>query len=247
MVPQWDEHLFPLNPPQAFVSWLDPLPLDERYNVVDYCTNCGGRGWVTRTETYSEYVDGKYETRTREVQETCSVCAGTGYLEYQQVLNTQWQTVWPAATAPDTPMAEFFEGAEERVYYRMRFVEDREEIHESGQGDGIEQDLADDLDASAQRLRSQYEECAEEVERLHDGIVYRADFQVTGFWTLCIHFSGLPGKVGWFFGKRPEFYFPRLPLSLSKLGTLIFLGPLGVIGAGFLVFSMSEYLPAVLP
>lgn len=46
-------------------------------------------------------------------------------------------------------------------------------------------------------------------------------------------FLHLSGRVGWFFGRRPEFYFPQLPLSWSMVGTLVFLPPLAVYWAVF--------------
>jgi len=42
---------------------------------------------------------------------------------------------------------------------------------------------------------------------------------------LRIEYQRLPGEVGWFFGRRPEFYFPTLPLSWSAVGTALFVMP----------------------
>lgn len=65
------------------------------------------------------------------------------------------------------------------------------------------------------------------VEKLHDGYLYRADFQIGSFRMIMIKFLNLGGSFGWFFGKRPEFYFPKLPLSYSAVIAILMLPPLG--------------------
>ena len=78
------------------------------------------------------------------------------------------------------------------------------------------------------------------------GLRYRADFQICGFRTIRIQFRQLGGRVGWFFGKRPEFYFPRLPLSYETVATFVFLPPL-VIALAALMVQYTAYLQSTLP
>src|SRR5207253_2245682 len=88
-VPWWDLKLFPLHAPAGFVNHIDPLGLGEEYNVVVCCGGCGGSGQVTRTVTEyrTEYYtdsNGQSASRqvaeSRQVQETCSMCTGSGRL-----------------------------------------------------------------------------------------------------------------------------------------------------------------------
>jgi hypothetical protein len=85
------------------------------------------------------------------------------------------------------------------------------------------------------------------VEKLHDGVVYRSDFQVTGFCVLRIRFRKLPGKVGWFFGARPEFYFPALPLSWGMVGTIVLVLPFLLMTAQMAILEVAARLHQYLP
>jgi hypothetical protein len=244
----WDERLFPVRPPQGYVDWLDPLALGSEWDRVSLhgpcggtgrvrCGSCGGAGSVRVTETETYFSNGQSQTRNREVVRTCQGCCGSGEttclpcgghgrMVYSRTLNTQWQRLLPAVVAPEVPMPGLLEDAEERVYYRLPLVENRTALNVPAVTDGIDADLEDELAQAARALARQHRRHAGLVEAVHDGVIYRADFQVTGFWTLCIDFLRLRGKVGWFFGARPEFYFPLLPLSWGKLGTALFLPPL---------------------
>jgi hypothetical protein len=82
---------------------------------------------------------------------------------------------------------------------------------------------------------------------LHDGTIYRADFQVTGYWVLKIGFRWLPGKVGWFFGRRPEFYFPALPLGWGTVGTVLFVLPFLTMTVLLAGMAAIKWLNLVLP
>jgi hypothetical protein len=55
-----------------------------------------------------------------------------------------------------------------------------------------------------------------------------------------IRFAFLRSRSGWFFGKRPEFHFPRVPIGWATLATWLFLSPLALLiwlatAAGMLV------------
>jgi hypothetical protein len=84
------------------------------------------------------------------------------------------------------------------------------------------------LRQAARALAALHSRHAASVEQLHQGVVYRADFRVCGFRAVRMAFRNLAGRVGWFFGKRPEFYFPRLPLSWAAVATSVFLPPLAI-------------------
>jgi Gpi18-like mannosyltransferase len=71
-------------------------------------------------------------------------------------------------------------------------------------------------------------EHTQSVLSLKGGRLYKADFQVCGFRAIHIVFNELGGRDGWFFGKRPEFYFPRLPLCYATIGVILFLPPLAL-------------------
>jgi hypothetical protein len=243
-VPIWNLQLFPLNPPQGFLNWLDPLLLGSEWDVVKICGGCSGSGRVQRTVTEyrTEYYtdsDGRPASRQVAVYRTewvtCPTCNGSGRLLYQQVLNTQWQRIMPTVTSPRMMMPELVEDSEERVYFRLPLTEAFDNLPFCPQIEGRESDLQEQMLESACRLSGAHIQNTVEVERLHDGRLYRADFQIAGFRTICIRFTSLGGRIGWFFGRRPEFYFPRLPLSYSALGTLLFLPPLVLALAGFIL------------
>jgi len=294
VVPVWNEVLFPLYPPAGYRDWLDPLPLGAEWDIVETCPSpCSGTGrvpctnvgcsWgkvrcngsncsygrVRRTETYNEYSGGQSVTRTREWEESCGTCGGSGQLTcstcngtgqvtcgrckgdgrlvHHQTLNTQWQRLIPTCTAPHVLLPEFMADAEERVYYRLPVVEDREPLGLDPENGGIDQDLFARLDRVVPALSAELPEFVRAVEQLHDGYLYRADFQVTGFWVLRIAFRRLPGKVGWFFGRRPEFHFPALPLSWGAVGTVLFVLPFIALTVLGLVALSSAWLQAMLP
>lgn len=268
-VPVWDEVLFPIRPPQGYVNWLDPLRLESKWDQVSICSGCSGSGRTRcggcsgsgrqqRTETYSEYSGGRTNTRTRTVTVTCSGCGGSGQvrchpcgglgrLVFHRTLNTQWKRLLPACTAPHTLLPEFMEEAEERTYFRLPLVENRTALSPRPQNDGIGPDLEIQLTAAVDGMKGVLPEFTRMVERLHGGILYRSDFQVTAFQVLRIRFEKLSGRVGWFFGRRPEFYFPVLPLSWSMVGTVLFVAPFLLISALLLFGFAGGVLTGLLP
>jgi len=78
-------------------------------------------------------------------------------------------------------------------------------------------------------------------------MLYRADFQVTGLWAMRIEYQRLPGEVGWFFGRRPEFHFPSLPLSWSAVGTALFVVPFLAMTFLAIVSRVQVWLTQSLP
>ncbi len=263
-VPAWDEQLFPLQPPRGFLDWLDSLFLGSQWDRVAICGTCYGRGLMTCSlcsgrgsleqhcscgggKAYCGSCGGSGRRSERctscggrgEVR--CSTCGGAGRLVFSRSLNTQWQRFQPAVSQPEVPLPELLEDAEERVYYRLPFVEDRQPVDLPCETDGIGDDLIQALEALGQKLAARSDEHRRCVLDFHGAAyVYRADFQVTGFWTLCLRFRRLRGRFGWFFGKRPEFYFPRVPFSWSMAGTVLFLPPLVVIGGLWLADLCRE-------
>jgi hypothetical protein len=234
-VPMWDLVLFPLHPPKGYVNWLDPLTLGSEWDVVMLCGTCGGSGIVTRTVTET---DSQGRSTSRQVQETCTTCGGCGRLLYHQVLNTQWQRLLPQVTHPEIPMAELVEDAEEVTHCQLRLTEDFRDLPPQPRTCGAQNPLMTEMLRTAQAVAALHVEHTAMVEKLHAGRLYRADFQVCGFRTICIRFERLRGRVGWFFGRRPEFYFPRLPLSWSALGTIVFLPPLALaLAAGMIALA----------
>ncbi|NBV44804.1 MAG: hypothetical protein EBR86_04000 [Planctomycetia bacterium] len=269
VVPMWNESLFPLRAPTGFVDWLDPLLLGTMWDIVaicsrcggsgrERCSGCGGSGRTTRTETYTVSVGGRSETRSRTVNEscsrcggsgrvTCSICSGAGRVVHRQTLNTRWQRLLPTTTAPHVEVTDLVADAEERRYFHVPIVDDRRPLPLAALHDGIDSDLRERLSESFTRLAPDLPGMLESVERLHDGRVYRADFQVTGFHALRIGYTRLPGEVGWFFGARPEFYFPCLPLSWSMVGTIVFVVPF-LLMTGVVAFALAANgIAAVLP
>lgn len=141
------------------------------------------------------------------------------------------------------------EDAEEQVHYRLPLVEDRQQLPLPAAHEIPDTGLEQKMETAGIELAASLGELVGLVEKLHDGRLYRADFQVAGFWTLGIRFRRLPGRTGWFFGARPEFYFPTLPLSWGLVGTVLFVFPFMVaniiLGAGILAAWLVEILPAL--
>ena len=246
-VPVWDENLFPVRPPAGFVNWIDPLLLGSEWDVVVLCGRCGGSGQVR--ETYQEarteyYTDSQGRSQMRTVYDTkerwvtCPSCGGSGRLLHRQVLNTQWQRLQPTVTEPEMMLAELVEDAEEVTFVHLPMKEDRRLLSVAVKVAVQPCPAANQLAQAARVLAARHSGHAAAVEQLHDGLVYRADFRVCGFRTVRMAFRNLAGRVGWFFGKRPEFYFPRLPLSWSAVATGVFLPPLAIaLGLGVWVVA----------
>ena len=267
VVPMWNEELFPFHPPAGYRNLLAPLGLGWEWDIVQRCSSCSGSGKVScgcsggtvyRTETYTEISGGQTVTRTREKMETCGTCGGSGMVTcsscsghgkelFHQTLNTQWQRLLPTCSAPHVRIPELLEDAEERTYFRVPLVEDRNPLVLLRTHDALEPDLVARLSQGVLALSAELPEFARLVEQMHDGIVYRADFQVTGFWVLRIGFRRLPGKVGWFFGCRPEFHFPALSLSWAVVSTVMFVLPFITMMALLTVMLVSVWMRNTLP
>lgn len=249
-VPMWDESLFPIHPPEGFATCRDSKRLPDCYNPIYYCPPTETRTETYyETESYSEWDSSTnsnvYKTRTvqktREIQVTCSKCNGTSRLEYARYLVTTWQTHRPTIVSPHMSMPELVEYAEETLYFRRPMVEHGTFLNEEADICVGESSLQDDMRRAGERLAAKTEAlCKRIVELTQDRYVYRADFIVGGLQAMNIRFSFLRSRSGWFFGKRPEFHFPKLPIGWATIATWLFLSPLAIliwlsIAAGMLV------------
>lgn len=118
-------------------------------------------------------------------------------------------------------MPELLEDAQEKTYFREVMIEDRKEVRDLCFQDGLKPDLVLHLEAVADNLRAAHSTHANEVVALHGArYLYRSDFIVAGLWTIRIRCGWLRGGCGWFFGKRPEFHFPILPLSIGNWASI---------------------------
>lgn len=224
-VPMWDYSLFPLHPPQGYKNWVDPLWLPSRWDIVETCFRCGGTGRVTTTKTET---DSKGRTSTKTETHTCSTCGGQGRLETTQILNTQWQKLIPTITHPDIPTPELTENAEEKVFYHLPITENFVTAPRWVNSASTNSSIFQRMNQTGQELTEFHKLYQSKVEKLHDGYLYRADFQIASFRVIMINFLDNGSSYGWFFGKRPEFYFPKLPLSYTTIFTFILLPPLGI-------------------
>jgi hypothetical protein len=223
IIPMWDLELFPLNPPIGYVNWIDPLWLPSQWDVIETCGTCGGTGVVTVTVTET---DSQGKTQTRTETRTCGTCGGSGRLQYTQILNTQWQRLLPLITHPDISVPELVEDAEEQITFHLPLTENFIKTKQPARIMPTISSLARDICETGNQLEKLHKMHSKEVEALHNGSLYRADFQIGSFRTIMIEFVNLSGRIGWFFGQRPEFYFPRLPLSYTTILTLAVLPPL---------------------
>lgn len=138
-------------------------------------------------------------------------------------------------------MLELVEYAEETLYFRQPLVERgvilrTDEVHAVG-----EEPLRSEMCRAGSRIAAKTESlCKQIVELTKDRYVYRADFIIGGLQAMNIRFAFLRSRSGWFFGKRPEFHFPRVPIGWATLATWLFLSPLALLiwlatAAGMLV------------
>jgi hypothetical protein len=241
-VPIWDLQLFPLSPPapngdDGFRDVNDSLTLGHEWDVVQTCSRCGGSGTVWETETYSEteyYTDSsgrsqsRSVTKTRQVLRTCPSCSGSGRTLHRQILNTWWRYLTPRVTDPEIPLPELVENAEEERYFHFPLTTEFEPIFLGQETYSIDDPLVNRMIETGRRLMELHPEHSKSVLSLKGGRLYKADFQICGFRAIHISFNKLGGRDGWFFGKRPEFYFPRLPLSYATIGVILFLPPLAL-------------------
>ena len=241
-VPIWNLQLFPLRPPAAeqddgFLDMNDSFSLDHEWDVVRTCSRCGGSGRVWETETYHQtehYTDSsgrsgsRSVTKTRQVQRTCPTCSGSGRTRHQQILNTWWRYLIPRITDPEIPIPELVENAEEERYFYLPLTTELEPKSFSPETYSVDDPLVNEMIETGRQLMALHPEHSQSVLSLKGGYLYKADFQVCGFRTIHITFNDLGGRDGWFFGKRPEFYFPRLPLCYATIGAILFLPPLAL-------------------
>lgn len=239
-VPMWDESLFPLRAPEGFVHRDDPLSLGPHWNIVLSCGSCSGRGWVDQQESYTEYENGRSVTKYRTVRRICSTCGGSGRTEHPRVLVTGWRRASPAVVSPELGTPELVEDAAERLFVQQRFIEDRVQIEEPPVISVVDPALRAETRAATEAIVLGHGEHCERIASAIGGRVYRADFVVGAFHTVRIRFGGAGGRSGWFFGARPEFYFPRLPLSWAFLATVVALPPTVVALAVLLAAAMSK-------
>jgi hypothetical protein len=213
-VPIWDLMIFPLHPPSGYLDWLDPLRLPSRWDIIETCDGCNGSGNVSTGN---------------EGERTCGSCDGCGKLKYPQILTTQWQKLLPLVTYPEIPTPELVEYAEEQIVYQLAFTENFSACNQSARVRVASNPLTTKMDETVRQLEKFQQFHQQEVADLQGGLLYRADFQIACFRTIAIEFANFGGSRGWFFGKRPEFYFPRLPLSWSTVLTFVLLPPLWVV------------------
>ncbi|XZE18021.1 hypothetical protein SH449x_003304 [Pirellulaceae bacterium SH449] len=238
-VPVWNEALFPIHAPKGFVNHRDSLRLSEQWNPVVYCPPTEQRQETyTERETYSDWdsSSNSYVTRSRDVQRTryitvtCSRCNGVGRLEYERFLVTKWTTTRPTIVSPTMQLPELVENAEEAFYYQLpivdggRILQDRSLMVDAGAA------LAQKMERAGQKLSARVKEFSDLVVRCNqDAYVYRADFVIGGLHAMNIRFHFLQSRTGWFFGNRPEFHFPKLPIGWATIGTWVFLPPIAIL------------------
>jgi hypothetical protein len=249
-VPIWNLQLFPISSPESdgddgFRDVNDALTLGHEWDVVQTCSNCGGSGWVWETETYyeTEYYTENYTdhngqsasrqasrqvTKTRQVQRTCSSCSGAGRTRHRQILNTLWRTLIVRATDPEIPLPELVENAEEERFFHYPLTAEFEPVSLDRENFSFDDPLVNRMIETGKELATLHPEHSKSALSLKGGRLYKADFQVCGFRAIHIVFNKLGRRHGWFFGRRPEFYFPRLPLNYAAIGVILFLPPLAL-------------------
>lgn len=242
----WD---FPIRKPDSrvndgFVDWLDSVTLDKEWDVVQTCKgHCHGTGQVWIMETYYEtehYTEHGMDShghptshpacrqvaKTRQIAVICSTCNGCGRTLHHQILNTQWRYLIPKVTEPEIPVPELVENAEEVKFFRLPLTVDLNSDLFPPETFGIHNQIVNQMNKTGQDLVSMHERQRRLVLSRTGDKLYQADFQICGFRTIRIQFQKLGGRIGWFFGKRLEFYFPNPPVSYSTIGTWVFLPPL---------------------
>lgn len=250
-VPMWDEELFPIIPPEGYVDREDSLLLGAEWNVVHVCAPCGGCGWVEETEHYHEteyytdYSNGEARSASRQVQRsrrvrrTCACCAGGGRLEHDQYLITHWKQLRAASVHPPMPLTTLVDGAEEVCLARAPLMEDRVRLPLVLHARDFRSPLRQRLQGAAAEADRCFDAETASAHAHLGGRIYRAEYSVWAFHTLQVRCSGLAGRVGWFFGRRPEYYFPSLPIGWSNVSTTLFAPPLFV--ALVLVLALSAW------
>jgi len=126
-------------------------------------------------------------------------------------------------------MPELVENAEEELYYRRPIVEAQRQVTSAADFVDMHPGLLKKIGAASDKVMSSFAAISADVLKLvNDSRIYRADFIIGGLHAINIRFSFLRFRTGWFFGRRPEFHFPKLPLGWATLGTWILLPPLAL-------------------
>lgn len=241
-VPVWDLSRFPLNPPDGYRSLQQQMELHSDWNATVICGQCNGSGTITVTETYqeaetryeTEYSGGQsrmvsrtvYVTKTRNVTRTCPTCNGSGRMEYVQGIHTEWRQMQCRVSDPTFPMPELADGAEEVVFFDMPYTESFRDAPTDAHASWVPRELEKPIAQAGRDLRPvSGSNTANVLKELNGQYVFRSGFAVYGFHTIRIRFGRLLGRCGWFFGRRPEFHFPRLPLSWGMLATRVLILP----------------------
>ncbi len=237
-VPVWNQTLFPIEAPKRFANRRDELGLSDRWNCVVYCPPT-----EQKEETYTDY-ETRYEwdsasnsnvsrtvmvTKSRYVTVTCSRCGGTGRMEHQQILVTTWQAHCPNEVSPAMSLPELVEGAEEELYFQLPLSDEMQRLPSCIASVDVAPKLAEKMAKAAEVVTRDYEKHAQAILKASgDAFIYRSDFIIAGLHAMNVRFSHLRSRTGWFFGHRPEFHFPKLPLGWATLGTWLFLPPITI-------------------
>ena len=250
-VPVWDEALFPIRAPEGFINWTDSLRLSKDWNPVYYCPIT-----ETRQETYYEnetYWDSSSNSsrtrsvsKTRTIEVTCSKCGGSGALEYARFLVTTWKTNRPTIVEPAMSMPELVENAEEVYYYQKPLIEAGSRVAETERASAADPGLVRQMESSGQLISEKLQWMCEKVRQYtDDAYVYRSDYIIGGFYSMNIRFAFLGSRSGWFFGRRPEFHFGRLPIGWATVTSWLFLPPIALTMWGITASAML-YLVATI-
>ncbi len=253
-VPIWDETLFPLYPPSGYRDHTDRAWLNSEWNFVAICSGCGGSGYntVTRTEYRTREVSdgaGGYRTESYTVEyqerQTCGACSGCGRIEYQQAIVTVWTRHCASAIEPETRLPEYMDDAPERTYYERAFLEDQSAASSTREPDqGASAKFLEQARDAAARFVANYADAhVKRIAKDYQGKVYRARVRVVAFWTIRIVFRRIFGKFGWFFGKRPDFYFKMIPLSWSAVVAACVVAPFALACAVCALVAIWRYAP----
>jgi hypothetical protein len=85
------------------------------------------------------------------------------------------------------------------------------------------------MENSGQLISEKLQWMCEQVRQYtEDAYVYRSDYIIGGFHSMNIRFAFLGSRSGWFFGRRPEFHFGRLPIGWATVASWLFLPPIAL-------------------
>ncbi len=231
------------------------------------CASCYGRGYTERTETY--YSNGQNQTRQIRTNcscgngkirctscsggkvtctgcggkklVTCGSCSGCGRIMYDQQLTTYWKEETVTSAFPKMNIYEIAEGASEFDFVTTTFVENRTEILREQRTQLSKEDLSEDLLSNLEQSRSRWSTWEPLMKEFQGGTTYRANISLSGFSLIKASFGKILPREGWFFGNRPQFYFPRLPIGWATVGSVVIL-PLLIIILFATIISSFSYL-----